>query len=83
MATMISPSVVLMYSSYPGCGYDGNSKVSMLLPDQGLHEGVWKLFIDFKRTYWSLIVRNPELPRLPQSFYKLSRSSSISTDGSE
>ena len=39
MATVDSPSAILLHLAYSGCGYDGNSKESLLLPDQGLQKG--------------------------------------------
>jgi len=53
MATVDSPSVILLYSSY--C--DGNSKESLLLPDQGLQKG---LFICYQE---NLMVLDPSYLR--------------------
>ena len=51
MATMDLPSAILLYSAYSGCGYDENSKESqLLLPDQGLQKGAWKLLFAIKKT---------------------------------
>ena len=51
MATVDSPSAILLYSAYSGCGYDENSKESLLLlPDQGLQQGAWKLLFAIKKT---------------------------------
>ena len=53
MATVDSPSAILLYSSYCACGYDGNSKESLLLPDQGLHRVLGSFY---------LLSRNPNGP---------------------